>query len=83
MIFGSGNILSHATVDMSSGLEGTFGQGAMTELLFRSGYQEGYSDQAAKVMGTLQIPADLFLSQGTETVLIMPGVPRLSEREIY
>lgn len=51
MIFGSGNILSHATVDMSSGLEGTFGQGAMTELLFRSGYQEGYSDQAAKVMG--------------------------------
>ena len=41
MIFGSGNILSHATVDMSSGLEGTFGQGAMTELLFRSGYQEG------------------------------------------
>ncbi|WP_337522129.1 ESPR-type extended signal peptide-containing protein [Dialister invisus] len=51
MIFGSGNILSHATVDMSSGLEGTFGQGAMTELLFRSGYQEGYSDQAAKAMG--------------------------------
>ena len=51
MIFGSGNILSHATVDMSSGLEGKFGQGAMTELLFRSGYQEGYSDQAAKVMG--------------------------------
>ena len=51
MIFGSGNILSHATVDMSSGLEGTFGQGAMTELLLRSGYQEGYSDQAAKVMG--------------------------------
>ena len=51
MIFGSGNILSHATVDMSSGLEGTFGQGSMTELLFRSGYQEGYSDQAAKVMG--------------------------------
>ena len=51
MIFGSGNILSHATVDMSSGLEGRFGQGAMTELLFRSGYQEGYSDQAAKVMG--------------------------------
>ena len=51
MIFGSGNILSHATVDMSNGLEGTFGQGAMTELLFRSGYQEGYSDQAAKVMG--------------------------------
>ena len=51
MIFGSRNILSHATVDMSSGLEGTFGQGAMTELLFRSGYQEGYSDQAAKVMG--------------------------------
>lgn len=51
MIFGSGNILSHATVDMSSGLEGNFGQGSMTELLFRSGYQEGYSDQAAKVMG--------------------------------
>ena len=51
MIFGSGNILSHATVDMSSGLEGKFGQGAMTELLFRSGYQEGYSDQAAKAMG--------------------------------
>ena len=51
MIFGSGNILSHATVDMSSGLEGKFGQGAMTELLFRSGYQEGYSDQAAKLMG--------------------------------
>ena len=51
MIFGSGNILSHATVDMSSGLEGTFGQGSMTELLFRSGYQEGYSDQAAKAMG--------------------------------
>ena len=51
MIFGSGNILSHATVDMSSGLEGRFGQGAMTELLFRSGYQEGYSDQAAKAMG--------------------------------
>ena len=51
MIFGSGTILSHATVDMSSGLEGTFGQGAMTELLFRSGYQEGYSDQAAKAMG--------------------------------
>jgi len=50
MIFG-GNILSHATVDMSSGLEGNFGQGSMTELLFRSGYQEGYSDQAAKVMG--------------------------------
>ena len=51
MIFGSGNILSHATVDMSSGLEGNFGQGSMSELLFRSGYQEGYSDQAAKVMG--------------------------------
>ena len=51
MIFGSGNILSHATVDMSSGLEGNFGQGSMTELTFRSGYQEGYSDQAAKVMG--------------------------------
>ena len=51
MIFGSGNILSHATVDMSSGLEGNFGQGSMTELLFRSGYQEGYSDQAVKVMG--------------------------------
>jgi len=51
MIFGSGNILSHATVDMSSGLEGNFGQGSMTELLFRSGYQEGYSDQAAKVTG--------------------------------
>ena len=51
MIFGSGNILSHATVDMPSGLEGNFGQGSMTELLFRSGYQEGYSDQAAKVMG--------------------------------
>ena len=51
MIFGSGNILSHATVDMSSGLEGDFGKGSMTELLFRSGYQEGYSDQAAKVMG--------------------------------
>ena len=51
MIIGSGNILSHATVDMSSGLEGNFGQGSMTELLFRSGYQEGYSDQAAKVMG--------------------------------
>lgn len=54
----------------------------MTELLFRSGYQEGYSDQAAKVMGILQIPADLFLSQGMETVLIMPGVPRSSEREM-
>ena len=51
MIFGSGNILSHATVDMSSGLEGNFGQGSMSELLFRSGYQEGYSDQAAKAMG--------------------------------
>ena len=51
MVFGSGNIISHATGDMSSGLEGTFGQGAMTELLFRSGYQEGYSDQAAKAMG--------------------------------
>ncbi|WP_302294990.1 YadA-like family protein [Pyramidobacter piscolens] len=51
MVFGSGNIISHATGDMSSGLEGKFGQGAMTELLFRSGYQEGYSDQAAKAMG--------------------------------
>lgn len=52
MAFGAGNMISHAMGDTTNGLEGTFGQGMLTELLFRGGYEEGYSDDAAKNIGT-------------------------------
>ncbi|WP_306537052.1 ESPR-type extended signal peptide-containing protein [Megasphaera sp.] len=51
MVLGSGNRVTNASGQLNDGMEGTFGQGRFSEMMFRSQYGFGYSDHMSELMG--------------------------------